>query len=84
MKGTLENIQQKVQEHQITNPAIIVIGDIVNFQTHSWFESKPLIGRHLMVVTHGEDEDQLADKLRNSGCRCHRVAEMADRKHACQ
>ncbi len=67
VKGTLENIQQKVQEHQITNPAIIVIGDIVNFQTHSWFESKPLIGRHLMVVTHGEDEDPLADKLRDSG-----------------
>ncbi|QIW78669.1 uroporphyrinogen-III C-methyltransferase [Bacillus tequilensis] len=67
VKGTLENIQQKVQEHQITNPAIIVIGDIVNFQTHSWFESKPLIGQHLMVVTHGEDEDPLADKLRASG-----------------
>ncbi|MEC2236777.1 uroporphyrinogen-III C-methyltransferase [Bacillus subtilis] len=67
VKGTLENIQQKVQEHQITNPAIIVIGDIVNFQTHGWFESKPLIGRHLMVVTHGEDEDPLADKLLDSG-----------------
>ncbi|KAF1678808.1 uroporphyrinogen-III C-methyltransferase [Bacillus sp. SKDU12] len=67
VKGSLENIQQKVQEHQITNPAIIVIGDIVNFQTHSWFESKPLIGRHMMVVTHGDDEDPLADKLRASG-----------------
>ncbi|MBT2575667.1 uroporphyrinogen-III C-methyltransferase [Bacillus sp. ISL-51] len=67
VKGTLQDIHRKVQKQQITNPAIIVIGDIVNFQTHSWFESKPLTGRHMMVVTHGEDEDPLADKLRDSG-----------------
>ncbi|MDL5612578.1 uroporphyrinogen-III C-methyltransferase [Bacillus halotolerans] len=67
VKGTLQDIHQKIQEQQITNPAIIVIGDIVNVQTHSWFESKPFIGQHMMIVTHGEDEHTLADKLRDYG-----------------
>ena len=67
VKGTLQDIHDKVQSQNITNPAIIVIGDIVNFQTHSWFESKPFIGRHIMVVTHGDDEHTLTDKLREYG-----------------
>ncbi|MEC3655681.1 uroporphyrinogen-III C-methyltransferase [Bacillus siamensis] len=67
VKGTLQDIHEKVQSQNITNPAIIVIGDIVNLQTYSWFESKPFIGRHIMVVTHGDDEHTLTGRLREYG-----------------
>ncbi|MED4788888.1 uroporphyrinogen-III C-methyltransferase [Bacillus atrophaeus] len=67
VKGTLIDIHQKAADEQIKNPAIIVIGDIVSFQKHSWFESKPLIGRHIMMITSGEEESPIAKELRENG-----------------
>ncbi|MDA1477839.1 uroporphyrinogen-III C-methyltransferase [Bacillus changyiensis] len=67
IKGTLENIQRKINEHEIRNPAIIVVGDIVSFQRNSWFEKKPLIGRNIMAIQSGEEENLPKDVLREQG-----------------
>ncbi|MFT0803069.1 uroporphyrinogen-III C-methyltransferase [Bacillus swezeyi] len=67
VKGTLQDIRQKITAHHIKNPAIIVIGDIVSFRQHSWFEEKPLIGLNIMAVQSGEEESLPTDALREQG-----------------
>ncbi|MEH6973546.1 uroporphyrinogen-III C-methyltransferase [Bacillus sp. JJ675] len=66
VKGTLQDIRQKVAEHHIKNPAIIVIGNIVSFRRRSWFEDKPLIGWNILAVQSGE-KSLPADELREKG-----------------
>nr|MDH3155594.1 hypothetical protein [Bacillus licheniformis] len=67
VKGTLQNIREKITEHQIKNPAIIVIGDIVSFRQNSWFEEKPLIGLNIMAVKSCEEEQIPVEALREQG-----------------
>jgi len=67
VKGTLQNIREKITEHQIKNPAIIVIGDIVSFRQNSWFEEKPLIGLNIMAVKSCEEERIPVEALREQG-----------------
>ncbi|WP_088273085.1 uroporphyrinogen-III C-methyltransferase [Bacillus sonorensis] len=67
VKATLQDIHKKITEHHIKNPAIIVIGDIVSFRQHSWFEDKPLIGLNILAVQSGEEENLPKEELREQG-----------------
>lgn len=64
--GTLENIEQKLQN--ITYPAIIVVGDVINLREHiNWFENKPLFGRKILVTRARHQASVLSQKIRELG-----------------
>ncbi|MFN2746668.1 uroporphyrinogen-III C-methyltransferase [Bacillus sp. z60-18] len=67
VKGTLGDIREKIAAHHIQNPAIIVIGDIISFRQHSWFEEKPCIGMNILAVQSGEEEHLPTGLLREQG-----------------
>jgi uroporphyrinogen III methyltransferase/synthase len=57
--GTLATIGKAAKEAGITPPGVIVIGDVVNLREHlSWFESRPLFGRRILLT---RPEDQATD-----------------------
>ena len=54
--GTLADISQKVKDADLKPPGVIVVGDVVNLRRHlSWFESRPLFGKRILV-TRPEDQ----------------------------
>lgn len=68
--GTLETIARQVRESNLTSPALIVVGDVVNLRTSlSFFEEKPLFGKQFLVTKIGEESSYLANILREKGAR---------------
>ncbi len=50
VEGTLQNISARVREAGLTNPAIIVVGEVTQLRTKlAWYDSRPLFGQRLMV-----------------------------------
>lgn len=48
--GTLETIADEVVSQGLTNPAVIVIGEVVGLRTTlNWYETKPLFGERILV-----------------------------------
>lgn len=42
LTGTLQNLPELVQEHQIQNPAIILVGEVVSLHDqYAWFQEQP-------------------------------------------
>ncbi|MFH1092632.1 MAG: uroporphyrinogen-III C-methyltransferase [Candidatus Omnitrophota bacterium] len=49
--GTIENIGGKIEKSGLTNPAIVVIGKVVNLRKKlNWYESKPLFGKKILIT----------------------------------
>ena len=49
--GDLDNIVVRVQEHNLSAPAIIVVGEVVRLREKlGWFENRPLFGRRILVT----------------------------------
>ncbi|MBU9711353.1 uroporphyrinogen-III C-methyltransferase [Evansella tamaricis] len=68
LEGTLETIAEKVRSAKFTNPAITLIGDIVNVREKcKWFENQPLFGRQILLARTSEGESHLARQLRAQG-----------------
>lgn len=66
--GTLGTIQQKVEAEKISNPAIIVIGEVVSLSENlSWFEKKPLFGKKILVTRTREQASSLTQRLEDLG-----------------
>lgn len=64
--GTLEDIVDKTKE--ITPPAIIVIGKVVNLRKNlNWFEKKPLLGKRILVTRTREQASELSKLLKHYG-----------------
>ncbi len=64
--GTLENIQDKIQD--ITYPAIIMIGEVINLRkTLDWFEKTPLFGRKILVTRARHQASKLSEKIKSLG-----------------
>lgn len=49
-EGTLESIADRVEEAGLTNPAIIVVGEVTRLRSKlAWYDSRPLFGQRVMV-----------------------------------
>ncbi|MFH1146670.1 MAG: uroporphyrinogen-III C-methyltransferase [Pseudomonadota bacterium] len=69
--GTLANIVDLVSQKGIKPPAITVVGEVVGLHEKlSWFESKPLFGRRIVVTRTREQASELVDRLEKLGAAC--------------
>lgn len=67
-KGTLQDIHEKIKEKNITNPAIIIVGEVVNLsEIISWYENKPLFGKKILVTRTRQQASSLVQKIEELG-----------------
>jgi uroporphyrinogen III methyltransferase/synthase len=65
---TLGEVVRVIAQRQLRPPAVIVVGDVVaHAPAVSWFESRPLFGRRVLVARPRHQADALADLLREAG-----------------
>ncbi|WP_138416057.1 uroporphyrinogen-III C-methyltransferase [Aquibacillus sediminis] len=68
LQGTLATIADKAEQVQFKNPAIILVGHIVNLRDQmNWFEKKPLFGRQILLARTSNRESRLAKELTEKG-----------------
>jgi uroporphyrinogen III methyltransferase/synthase len=66
--GTLSDIARKARDAEIQPPAVIVIGQVVALHdTLSWFESRPLFGRRIVVTRARSQASDLVRQLQELG-----------------
>jgi uroporphyrinogen III methyltransferase/synthase len=66
--GTLADIAGKVQAMQLSSPAMIVVGDVVNLRPQlRFFENQPLFGKSYLLPKIGREPSRLAAMLREQG-----------------
>jgi len=67
-RGTLETIEGRVAEAGLGAPGIIMVGDVVALAPErSWFESRPLFGRRVVVTRARDQAGDLTRRLEASG-----------------
>lgn len=68
------NLQQAVQavrEHNITPPAVFIVGEVVNLRSQlAWFDRKPLFGKRILVTRAREQLSELTAGLEQLGASC--------------
>jgi len=66
--GTLEDIVAKVQQHHLTPPAIIIVGDVVKLRERlRWFDNRPLFGKRILVTRARHQSSTLSQLLTERG-----------------
>jgi uroporphyrinogen III methyltransferase / synthase len=66
--STLEHVAQAAAEAGLTNPSIILIGDVVSLrQKLSWYDSRPLSGKRVVVPRAVDQARDTASALRERG-----------------
>lgn len=66
--GTLGTIVEIVEREGITNPAIILVGDVVNLREDlNWFEELPMHGKNILVTRARAQNSRLCDRLESLG-----------------
>jgi len=66
--GTLADIAERVAEAGLTPPAITIVGDVVRLrETLSWFERRPLFGKHVLITRTRRQASNLARLLAAQG-----------------
>ncbi|MDH7577711.1 MAG: uroporphyrinogen-III C-methyltransferase [Bacillota bacterium] len=66
--GTLADIVPQAKEKGMTNPAVVVVGEVVNFREKlAWFERKPLFGKRVLVTRPREQADALSRAIEALG-----------------
>lgn len=66
--GDLRSLPRLAKKLGVHPPAITVVGDIVNLRDAlSWYESKPLFGKRIVVTRMGEQASELSRRLREEG-----------------
>jgi len=69
--GTLDNITERVEKAGLKAPAIIVVGDVVDLRkTLKWFETRPLLGKRIVVTRAREQASDLVRQLSDLGADC--------------
>lgn len=64
LQGTLADISEKVLAAKFSNPAIILVGEVISLREKiSWFEKKPLYGRQILLARTGDSPSELAKEL---------------------
>ncbi|MFC0470020.1 uroporphyrinogen-III C-methyltransferase [Halalkalibacter kiskunsagensis] len=68
VEGSLATIANKVKQANITNPAIIVVGDVAKLRSKlAWFDNKQLSGRGVLIPSKTEMNQQLVKSLKVNG-----------------
>ncbi|MFO8085265.1 MAG: uroporphyrinogen-III C-methyltransferase [Desulfobacterales bacterium] len=68
VSGTLSDIVERVRENKMKAPAIIVVGDVVRLREQmKWFESRPLLGKKIVVTRAREQASDLVENLLEMG-----------------
>ena len=68
--GTLEDIEKKAEEADFRPPSIFVVGEVVRLRdTLSWFETKPLFGKGVVITRPVEQSQDFYDLLSARGAR---------------
>jgi uroporphyrinogen III methyltransferase/synthase len=66
--GVLADIVARVEDAGLTPPAITVVGEVVRLrETLSWFESRPLFGKRVLITRTRKQASQLARLLAAEG-----------------
>jgi len=66
--GRLDNIAQLAEEQNFKNPAIIIVGEVVQLRDKlSWFENKPLFGKRILVTRSREQASGLSRAIEQLG-----------------
>lgn len=69
--GTLHTIVERVRAADLKPPAIIVIGHVVKLRKKmKWFETRPLMGRRIVVTRSREQASELVKYLSDLGAEC--------------
>lgn len=62
--GTLADIVEKREQAGLSNPAIIIVGEVVKLRDKlMWFEKKPLFGKRILVTRARSQASQLSEKI---------------------
>ncbi|MEW5954691.1 MAG: uroporphyrinogen-III C-methyltransferase [Bacillota bacterium] len=68
LTGTLADIAARAGEVAFANPAVIVVGEVVNMREKlMWFEKKPLFGRRILVTRSREQASELSAAIEDLG-----------------
>ena len=68
LEGTLADIVKRVDERGFSPPAIVVVGDVVKLREElSWFESRPLFGKRILVTRSRKQASALSTLLTKKG-----------------
>lgn len=68
IRGTLDNISQKIKNAKISPPAIVIIGDVVNLRENiMWYEKKPLFGKKILITRAKDQAEEFANKIYELG-----------------
>lgn len=66
--GTLADIEEKRQQAGLTNPAIIIVGEVVKLRDKlQWFEKKPLFGTRVLVTRARSQASELSERISELG-----------------
>ncbi len=66
--GRLDNIARLAKEQGFINPAIIIVGEVVQLRDKlSWFENKPLFGRRVLITRSREQASGLSRAIESLG-----------------
>ncbi|AOT72395.1 uroporphyrinogen-III C-methyltransferase [Geosporobacter ferrireducens] len=66
--GTLTDIEEKVAFKGISNPSIIIVGEVVSLSSMlQWFENKPLFGKRVLVTRTREQASSLSKRIEDLG-----------------
>jgi uroporphyrinogen III methyltransferase/synthase len=66
--GTLKDITKIAKEEGISNPSIIVVGEVVKFNNQlNWFEKLPLFGRNICITRSKAQSKEICDELSKLG-----------------
>lgn len=68
LAGTLADIYGKAKGSGFTNPAVIIVGDVVLLRNKlKWFENKPLFGKKILVTRTREQAAALSEIFEDLG-----------------
>jgi len=68
LRSPLGELSRRVKEKNIHSPAVIIIGEVAGADTRfSWFESKPLFGRRVLITRSRKQTGRLRDMLGDLG-----------------
>jgi uroporphyrinogen III methyltransferase/synthase len=68
LTGTLGTIAARAREAGVTNPALLVVGEVVRLRRElAWFDRRPLFGKAILVTRARDQAGELSERLRALG-----------------
>ncbi|NLI11869.1 MAG: uroporphyrinogen-III C-methyltransferase [Peptococcaceae bacterium] len=68
LTGTLGDISEKAAWAGFSNPAVIIVGEVVSLREKlSWYEQKPLFGKRVLVTRSREQASALSEAIEDLG-----------------